>query len=80
VLHHVTNRPAWLERLFTKMGTGARLVLIEFKEGDLPEGPPKSIKLPREEVTGLVTKAGFVKVAENSELLPYQYVLTFENP
>jgi ubiquinone/menaquinone biosynthesis C-methylase UbiE len=42
VLHHVEERRAWLERLHEETKPGARLVLIEFKEGDLPQGPPIS--------------------------------------
>jgi ubiquinone/menaquinone biosynthesis C-methylase UbiE len=78
VLHHVADRPAWLAKMHAEAAAGARLVLVEFKEGDLPEGPPRSIKLSRAQVTQLVTRAGFVNIAEDSELLPYQYVATFE--
>lgn len=77
VLHHVANQAAWLSKMYAEAGTGSKLVVIEFKEGDLPEGPPKGMKIPRERVTTLVTQAGFAKVAEDSTLLPYQYILTF---
>jgi hypothetical protein len=59
------------------MPAGARLVLIEFKEGDLPEGPPESMKIPRDEIVKLVTDAGLVLTSEQDELLPYQTFLVF---
>ena len=47
VLHHVADRSAWLAKLAAEMRPGARLVLIEFKEGNLPEGPPEAVKITR---------------------------------
>ena len=46
--------------LLLEMKSGARLVLIEFKEGKLPEGPPEAVKVPRAELVKLVTTAGLV--------------------
>jgi hypothetical protein len=47
VLHHVADRPSCLAKLAAAMKAGARLVLIEFKEGNLPEGPPEAAILRR---------------------------------
>lgn len=80
VLHHVSNRPAWLSKITKAMASGARLVLIEFKEGDLPEGPPPLVKIPRDELVKLVTDAGLVLASERAKLLPYQTFLVFEKP
>ena len=80
VLHHVADRPAWLAHLNTGMKFGARLVLIEFKEGNLPEGPPEAAKIPRAELVELATRAGFVLDSERTDLLPYQVFLVFRKP
>jgi SAM-dependent methyltransferase len=77
VLHHVPDRPAWMARLAGQMKKGARLALIEFKQGKLPEGPPESAKLPRAELVTLTTKAGLVLDSEHPDLLPYQSFLVF---
>ena len=77
VLHHVAEREAWLARLFGEMKAGARLVLVEFREGPLPEGPPESIKLPHSELLGLATRAGFELVEDRADLLPYQSYTVF---
>ena len=40
----------------------------------------QSIEMSRQLVADLVTQAGSAKLAEDSALLPYQYILTFEKP
>ena len=78
VLHHVADRPAWLAKLRGQMKSGARLALIEFREGKLPQGPPEAAKIPRAQLVDLVTKAGFRLRSERKDLLPYQVFLVFE--
>jgi ubiquinone/menaquinone biosynthesis C-methylase UbiE len=77
VLHHVTNREAWLARLASETRPGARLVLIEFREGRLPQGPPEAVKIPKAELIRLVRGAGFVLEKDDPVLLPYQTFLVF---
>ena len=77
VLHHVADRPTWMAKLFHEMKPGARLVIIEFKEGDLPQGPPAAMKLSHDEIVKLATDAGLTADSEQPELLPYQLFLVF---
>ena len=78
VLHHVKNKGDWLKALFSQMKNNSKLVLIEFKEGKLPEGPPEDIKIPLEKMISITTDAGFINLKQNEELLPYQYYLEFK--
>jgi hypothetical protein len=80
VLLHVQDRPDWTQRLAGELHTGARLALIEFREGDLPEGPPESKKIPKKEIIELFTTAGLTLKSEHPDLLPYQVFLVFEKP
>jgi SAM-dependent methyltransferase len=80
VLHHVADRPAWLGKLSAEMRSGAHLVVVEFKEGNLPEGPPEAAKIPRAQLLQLFAKAGFVLDSERKDLLPYQVFLVFRKP
>ncbi len=80
VLHHVQGREAWLARLSSEMRPGARLVVVEFKEGKLPEGPPEGAKIPRAKLTAMLRDAGFVLRSEDAKLLPYQLLLVLEKP
>jgi SAM-dependent methyltransferase len=77
VLHHVANRSAWMGKLAAETKAGARLVLVEFKEGKLPEGPPEAAKIPRSALVKLATGAGFRLESERTDLLPYQVFLVF---
>jgi hypothetical protein len=62
------------------MKSGAKLALIEFKEGTLPEGPPASTKIPRDQLMSLASKAGLSFEGEKVNMLPYQVYLVFRRP
>jgi SAM-dependent methyltransferase len=80
VIHHVEGREAWLRKLASEMKTGARLVVVEFKEGKLPEGPPGSVKIPKAKLVSMLEAAGFSLQSDRTDLLPYQTFLTFTKP
>ena len=80
VLLHVRNKQEWLNTIHSQMKSGARLILIDFREGDLPEGPPKRIKVPKKEVLRLCKQAGFLLKRDAPDLLPYQEFLVFTRP
>ena len=80
VLHHVPDRPVWLGRIASAMKSGAKLALIEFKEGKLPEGPPESAKIPRAQLVTLANQAGLKLDGEKLNILPYQVFLVFGKP
>jgi ubiquinone/menaquinone biosynthesis C-methylase UbiE len=78
VLHHIEKRTVWLTRLFRSLPSGAKVVVIEFKTGKLPQGPPESIKLPKVQIIAMFRGAGFHYLAERPKLLPYQEFLWFQ--
>jgi predicted methyltransferase len=80
VLHHVADRARWLGRLFDEMKPGARLAIVEFKPGKLPQGPPESAKLSRAQIVAAAQTAGFTLADARTDLLPYQILLTFRKP
>ena len=80
VLHHVPERAKWLRLVAMEMKSGAKLALIEFKEGKLPEGPPESAKIPRAQLLTLATQAGLALDGEKFNILPYQVFLVFRKP
>jgi len=40
MVNPVKKRAAFLARLAAEVAPGTRLVVVEFKEGELPQGPP----------------------------------------
>lgn len=80
VLHHVKKPGAWLKKLSAQMKKGARLAVIEFREGDLPEGPPAAVKIPKNKLVAMITANNFSMETEKTEILPYQEFLIFVKP
>ena len=74
--HHIRDRGDYFENMKQYMQPGGRLVIVDFKKGDLPVGPPDEHKLPPGTVTRELEGAGYRQVSHALEL-PYQYVLVF---
>ncbi len=53
------------------------LVVVEFKEGDVPEGPPEKIKIPKSRLICMITEQDFILDVDKSNILPYQTFLLF---
>jgi ubiquinone/menaquinone biosynthesis C-methylase UbiE len=74
--HHFDHRSSYLPYLRRALRPGGRVAVIDWKPGELPEGPPPDHKLAREQVVEEMRAAGFV-LADDIDVLPYQYVLVF---
>jgi len=77
--HHIDGRMNYLTKLQRALGVEGRVVVIDWREGELPMGPPAGSKLGREAVIAEFEKAGWSHETE-SVLLPYQYFLVFYPP
>jgi arsenite methyltransferase len=78
VLHHVKKRSTWIKKLCSEMRAESKVVLVEFKDGPLPEGPPEQIKISREEIISEFLNNGFLKLSVDTNLLPYQNFIVFK--
>lgn len=72
-----TTKALWLGKIASKMRSGTRLALVEIREGELPQGPPEGMKIPKAELLSLITGAGFSLESDLVDLLPYQSFLIF---
>jgi cyclopropane fatty-acyl-phospholipid synthase-like methyltransferase len=75
--HHIGDRVAYFQRLKAKLRPGGRLAIVDFKQGDFPVGPKDPHKLPPEKVVAELKEAGY-RLVEQTDELPYQYVLLLE--
>lgn len=74
--HHIGNRVEYISRLENDLAAGGIVVVVDFKKGPIPVGPPEDHKLSREDVIGEFEEAGWA-LSRESDVLPYQYFLFF---
>jgi cyclopropane fatty-acyl-phospholipid synthase-like methyltransferase len=74
--HHIGDRPAYFGKLREHLRPDGRVAIVDFKKGDLPVGPPDSMKLEPAEVTREFEAAGYRRIAIH-DFLPYQYLLVY---
>ena len=75
--HHIEDRPAYFRRVRERLRPGGLVVIVDFKAGDLPVGPPEAMKIPAEVVSAEMASAGFELAGSEHERLPYQFALVF---
>ena len=77
VVHHIENRQPYYAKLAKALAPGGRLAIVDFYKRELPVGPGVQMKIAREAMIGELEQAGF-RLADEHELLEYQYFLVFE--
>lgn len=77
--HHIDHRVRYLDRLAAALAPGGRVAVVDFREGDLPVGPPEGHKLGRDHVVAEFEEAGW-HLTDERDILPYQYFLVFAPP
>jgi SAM-dependent methyltransferase len=75
--HHIDDRVIYFKNIKSKFRPDGKLVIVDFRKGDLPVGPPDKQKISPKHVIQELEKAGFV-LTQHQEDLPYQYMLTFK--
>jgi ubiquinone/menaquinone biosynthesis C-methylase UbiE len=77
VLHHIDNRPAYLEKLKAALKPGGRIVNIDFHKKPLPVGPRVEMKIAEADVVTEFAAAGLALRKSHTAVLPHQYFLEF---
>jgi cyclopropane fatty-acyl-phospholipid synthase-like methyltransferase len=73
--HHIDKRPAYFSKVLNGLKPDGKLIVIDFKKRELPEGPPVKMKLTEKEVESELKKAGFNSFQTDTTVLPYQYIV-----
>ena len=76
VFHHVEGRGNYFRKLRDSLRSEGRIAIIDFRM-DSPVGPPKSGRIPPEQVKAEMQQAGYTLVQEHG-FLPNQYFLVFQ--
>jgi SAM-dependent methyltransferase len=74
--HHIGHRIAYFRAVRDQLAPAGRVVIVDFRMGDFPVGPPDSHKLPAEQVEREMTAAGY-RVCRRWDGLAYQYAIFF---
>jgi SAM-dependent methyltransferase len=75
--HHIEERPAYFARLRQSLLPGGRVVVVDFKMGELPFGPPESMRVAPDEIRTEMGQAGYVLSRDDRTSLPHQVILIF---
>jgi ubiquinone/menaquinone biosynthesis C-methylase UbiE len=75
--HHLHHRVAYLKGLRAHLEPRGRVVVVDFKQGDLPVGPPESHRVKPQTVARELRAAGYQKVTHDVTTLPYQFVYIY---
>ncbi|MCC6217700.1 MAG: methyltransferase domain-containing protein [Polyangiaceae bacterium] len=74
--HHLTDRQPYLREIAKTLAPKGRIVVVDFRKGDLPVGPPDAHKIAPEAVTAEMKAAG-LSLCGALDTLPHQYVLAY---
>jgi len=74
--HHIDGRVEYFHNLQNSLATGGRIVIVDFKPGELPVGPGPAHKIDSRRIAAEMYAAGY-DLIRTDEALPYQFILEF---
>lgn len=76
--HHISDRKIYFENLKGSLRKDGKIVIIDFRKGDLPFGPKDPMKISRDEIIKEMKEAKYILHSEH-KFLPYQNLLIFSS-
>ncbi len=76
---YIENRKEYLKILKKGMAAGAKIVIIDYKNKNLPVGPPTNLTVPLNTVENELKETGFKNIITDDTSLDYQYIVTALN-
>jgi SAM-dependent methyltransferase len=76
---YIQNRVDYLKLLRAGIAKGGKVLIVDYKEKNIPVGPPVSIKIPLSIVEKELKQAGFKQILSDDTSLDYQYIITAIN-
>ncbi len=76
---YINDRVNYMHRLKTGISKGGTVLIVDYKENELPVGPSADIKLSMGTVQRELKQAGFTNIVSDDTSLKYQYIITAEN-
>jgi hypothetical protein len=76
---YIQNRVDYMKKLRQGIAKGGKVLIVDYKEKNIPVGPPVSIKVPLSVVEKELKQAGFKQIISDDTSLDYQYIITAVN-
>jgi cyclopropane fatty-acyl-phospholipid synthase-like methyltransferase len=76
--HHIRKRVVYFKKLAAHLEPGALVMVVDFKQGPLPVGPPESHRVKLATLAKELTAAGYSRVTHDRTTLPHQWVALYK--
>lgn len=73
--HFISGRVGYLKKIYNGLKEGGVLLLVDFKAGEMPVGPPESLKILRNTALKEIIQAGFKITEVDTTSLQFQYLV-----
>ena len=74
--HLLEDRTAYFQKVAPTLKPGGSVVIIDFKQGLMPVGPPPAARISPSQAINELSAAGFSPTKLDTTSLDYQYILT----
>ncbi|MDN5204466.1 class I SAM-dependent methyltransferase [Fulvivirgaceae bacterium BMA10] len=75
---NIENRKDYFEKVRIGLKDNGKLVIVDFKFGDIPAGPPDEFKVNPEDAKNELRAAGFDNIQIDDTSLEFQYIIIAE--
>lgn len=75
--HHISHRVHYFRKLKNSLAKSGKVVIVDFRKGDLPFGPKDHAKISKSDMIEEMEEAGFA-VHKSHDFLPYQNFVVFK--
>jgi SAM-dependent methyltransferase len=76
---YIGNRVGYMQRLRQGVAKGGMVLIVDYKEKNIPVGPPANTKVALSQVEKELKQAGFSTITSDDTSLDYQYIVTAIN-
>ncbi len=73
---YINDRVNYMRRLKNGIAKGGTVLIVDYKETELPVGPSTDIKVAMTTVQNELKKAGYSNIVSDNTSLQYQYIIT----
>ena len=73
--HFINNRVAYMKKVHQGLQPGGMVMLVDYKSGEMPVGPPENIKIKLSTTVKELKNAGFTINEIDTASLQFQYII-----